>query len=303
MTTLLLAAVLAQEIPSRAGDWRRLAAPPTLEKFATGKEQTVDFTIFRAKDGTWQLVSCIRNTAHPGAGRLLYRWEAENLTDTDWTPKGIFLTADPAMGHGEGKAQAPHCVVENGTWWFFFSSGGAYALTSTDGKAFTPARTRDGKWKFFDMPRDLMILDNRARDGKWYAFYTDIRPGKYPERRNHTVSYRTAPALDGPWSRAATDVGVVSPPPKGYVFVYAESPFVLHRMGWFYRLEQLHVLASTSVDAWKGPPVASLGERNPYLYLAPEVIVDGDRTYLAAYKDHGKAGIFITELRWKAGER
>ncbi len=287
------------EIPFLEGGWRRIAAPPKLERFGTGKEQTVDFTIFRAADGTWQLVSCIRNTAHPGDGRLLYRWEGKSLEDADWEPRGIFLTSDAKLGHREGRAQAPHCVLEEGTYWLFYSSTGAHALTSKDGKAFEPARAADGAFRFFDMPRDLALFDHRARDGKWYAFFTDIRPGKYPERKDHTVSYRTAPRLAGPWSAEKTDVGVVSPSPPGYLFAMAESPFVLERGGWLYRLEQLNVLASRDLSRWEGPPVASLAGPNVFEYLAPELVVDGDRTWLAAYRDHGKAGIFLARLGWK----
>jgi len=79
MITLAIVAVLAigekPEVPVLDGSWWRIAAPPKLEQYGTGKEQSVDFTLFRAKDGTWQLISCIRNTSHPGAGRLLHRWE------------------------------------------------------------------------------------------------------------------------------------------------------------------------------------------------------------------------------------
>ena len=43
---------------------------------------------------TWQLWSCIRFTRAPGNTRLFYRWQARRLTDRDWTPKGVALTAD-----------------------------------------------------------------------------------------------------------------------------------------------------------------------------------------------------------------
>ena len=278
------------------GSWWRLAAPPTLEKHGTGKEQAVDFTVFPAADGTWQLISCIRNTAFPGSGRLLYRWEGKALTDADWEPRGIFLTSDPALGHREGKLQAPHAVVEDGVTWLFYSSAGAHAMTSKDGKTFEPAKAADGSFTFFEMPRDLMLFDNRARDGKWYAFFTDIAPGKFPERKDNTVSFRTAAKLEGPWS-AKTHVGVVSPPPKGYVFANAESPFVFFRDGLYYRFEQLNLLSSRDLTAWAGPPVAELNPK-PLQYLAPEVIEHEGRLYVAAYKDHGRAGIFMARLGW-----
>jgi len=304
MNALLLALALTTvqegpEKPALDGAWWRIAAPPALERFATGAEQTVDFTIFAAADGTWQLISCVRNTAHPGGKRLLFRWEAKNPTDVDWTPKGIFRTSDPALGHQEGVLQAPHLVKEDGVFWLFYSSNGARAMTSKDGKSFEPARTADGNLKFFDMPRDVMLLDNRARDGKWYAFYTDIVPGQYAERKNHTVSFRTAAKLAGPWSAEKTDAGVVTPPPAGYLFFYAESPFIQFRKGWFYRFEQLNVLASKEPTRWAGPAVASLAGKNVFEYISPEVVEHEGRTYLAAYKDHGKGGIYLARLDWK----
>jgi hypothetical protein len=302
MIIAILAAVAFQanpETPAQDGTWRRIAAPPKLERFATGEEQTVDFTIFPAKDGTWQLISCVRKTSHPGGGRLLYRWEAKSLEDKDWTPQGIFRTSDPALGHQEGVLQAPHAVEEDGVIWLFYSSGGARALTSRDGKTFEPARTASGDLKFFDMPRDVMLLDQRPRGGGWIACYTDIVPGKYPERKNHTVSYRTAPKLAGPWSSEKTDLGVVTPPPAGYLFMYAESPFLQHRKGWYYRWEQLNVYASKDLRRWEGPPVAALAGKNAFEFISPELIEHDGKTYLAAYKDHGKAGIFLTRLSWK----
>jgi hypothetical protein len=294
----LLILLAAQEAPSLEGRWWRIASPPKLERFATGDEQTVDFTLFPAADGSWQLLSCVRSTAHPGGKRLLFRWEGKTLTDPDWSPRGIFLTSDPALGHQDGVLQAPHLVKEDGVYWLFYNSNGARAMTSRDGKTFEPAKTEAGSHKFFDMPRDVMLLDNRARDGQWYAYYTDIVPGKYADRKNHTVSYRTAPKLAGPWGDKV-DVGVISPPPAGYLFAFAESPFVHARKGWYYRFEQLNVFASKEPSRWEGPPVASMAGRNALEYLSPELVEHDGKTYLAAYKDHGKGGIWVARLGWK----
>ena len=292
---IALALLLAvQDAPRIDGPWRRLAAPPKLERFATGKEQTVDFTIFRSKDGAWHLVSCVRQTAHPGGGRLLYRWESSDLEASDWAPKGIFLTSDAALGHREGVVQAPHAVVEDGVWWFFYNSAGAHALTSPDGRRFQPV-----PGKLFDMPRDVMLLDNRSRDGLWYAYFTDIRPGRYPDRKDHTVSFRTSPKLAGPWSAEKTDAGVVSAPPAGYIFAYAESPFVLRRGDRYFRFEQLNVLSSADPAKWSGPAVASMADGDPLRFLSPEIVEHEGRTWIAAYRDHGRSGIFMAPLRWR----
>jgi hypothetical protein len=270
------------------GPWRRIASPPKLERFATGQEQTVDFTIFPSKDGAWHLVSCVRKTAHPGGGRLLYRWESKDLEAADWAPQGIFLTS--GEGQREGVVQAPHYVVEDGVGWLFYNSAGAHALTSPDGRSFTPVPGR-----LFDMGRDVQLLDNRARDGLWYAFFTDVRPGRYPDRKDHTVSFRTAPKLAGPWSAEKKDVDVLSPPPAGYLFAYAESPFILFRGDRYYRFEQLNVFTSKDPARWSGPPVAALGAGLEY--LSPEIVEHEGKAWIAAYKDHGRAGIFLARLK------
>jgi hypothetical protein len=294
---IALLLLLAQsEAPTLAGPWKRLAAPPTLERFASGKEQTVDFTIFRSKDGAWHLVSCVRQTAHPGGGRLLYRWESKDVEAEDWEPKGIFLTSDVSKGHREGMMQAPHAVVEDGVAWLFFNSGGAYAVTSRDGREWVPAA---GGAKVFEMGRDVCLFDNRARDGLWYAFFTDVRPGKYPERKDHTVSYRTAPKLAGPWSPEKSDVGVLTPPPPGYLFAFAESPFVFFRKDRYWRFEQLHAYAADSPARWSGPPSAVLSGKDPLQHLSPEIVEHEGRTWIAAYRDHGRAGIWLAPLAWK----
>ena len=279
------------------GDWWRLATPPTLERFHKAGIQTVDFTIFQATDGTWQLISCLRKTACPGGGRLLYRWEGGRLTDSDWKPLGIFRLADPALGQTEGKIQAPHCIEVDGRYYLFYNSNGAYCMVGDDGKTFRHHRTLQGDLRFFDMPRDVMLFDNRTHDGLWYAYFTDIVPGKYPAQKNHTVGARTAKVLEGPWSKRKLDIGVVSEPPRGYPFAYAESPFVLYRTGWYYRLEQMNVLASRSPTEWTGPILCTLADE-PLGTLAPEIIEHEGEFFVAGYRDWGNSGIWMSRLGW-----
>jgi hypothetical protein len=300
---LVLAPAMAANAPTPrlARPWIRLAAPPVLERHAKPGAQAVDFTIFQAGDGTWQLVSCIRGTAVPGGGRLLYRWESARLTDADWTPKGIFREADPALGHREGSLQAPHCVRDGDRWWMFCNSNGARCLTSGDGRTFAWATGDGGSGKFFDMARDVMLLDHRPVDGRWYAFFTDIQPGRYPQRKDHTVCVRTAERLDGVWSQKA-DVGVLTAPeaidPR-YAFAEAESPFVLARKGWYYRWEQMDVHLSATLAPWTAAGRVELVPGDRHAYLSPEVVECDGTTYLAAYSySDGRSGIYLAALAW-----
>lgn len=85
-------------IPVIDGDWWEIASNPDLELYTSEKQQPVDFAIWKAADGTWQLWSCIRNTKCGGKTRLFYLWEGESLTDTDWKQMGIAMEADTLLG-------------------------------------------------------------------------------------------------------------------------------------------------------------------------------------------------------------
>src|SRR5690349_16609285 len=105
MATLLATSLYAAEhplVPRLVGNWWTIATDPNLGALTTPKQQPVDFGIWQASDGTWQLWSCIRGTKEPGKTRLFHRWEGTKLTDTNWTPKGIALHADPALGETQG---------------------------------------------------------------------------------------------------------------------------------------------------------------------------------------------------------
>ena len=56
-------------VPKVDGDFWQIAGDPDLGKYTLPKQQPVDFGIWQAADGTWQLWSCIRSTATPGKTR------------------------------------------------------------------------------------------------------------------------------------------------------------------------------------------------------------------------------------------
>ncbi|MFH5803939.1 hypothetical protein [Alienimonas sp. DA493] len=288
----------AAPIPRLDGPWRKLVGRPPLEEWASPEAEPVDFTAYRADDGRWQLIACIRKTAQPGSGRLLYRWSSDELLKEGWTPEGVFLTADPQRGQREYHAQAPFHVKDGGTHYLFFNSRGAHLLTSDDGVDFRPYK----KDVIFPMGRDVCLLDDRERSGKWIAYYTSPEPGVNPATKDHTIRARTAKKLTGPWSEQATEIPPLTPPPDGYRFVYAESPLVIERDGRYYRFEQLDVYRSDDPLKWKGPPVARLAARDPLKRLAPEIVTRDGRDYLLAYQWRGKdpRGIDLAPLAWEA---
>src|SRR5262245_23363081 len=93
-------------VPAIDGDWWQVAGNPDVGKHTTDGQQVVDFAVWQAADGSWQIWACIRLTSYPGFGRLFYRWEGARLTDTDWKPIGVAMTSDTRMGETEGGLQA-----------------------------------------------------------------------------------------------------------------------------------------------------------------------------------------------------
>lgn len=92
---------------SDLGELTGILTKKEAEEQRSRRQEPVDFAIWQATDGTWQLVSCIRNTKELGYSRLFFRWEGRNLTDTEWEPKGVFYRADARFGESPGYLQAP----------------------------------------------------------------------------------------------------------------------------------------------------------------------------------------------------
>jgi len=83
-------------VPQIDGPWWQVAGNPMDHKYATERQEPVDFAVWQAADGTWQLWSCVRNTTAGGKGgltRFFYRWEGRRLTDTNWQPMKKVCTA------------------------------------------------------------------------------------------------------------------------------------------------------------------------------------------------------------------
>jgi hypothetical protein len=324
---------LPDEVPLVAGPWVHIATedydagaynnkPAAGEAVKEAHQEVSDFTVYRAADGTWQLVSAVRQTKFPGEGHLFFRWEGKSLTEGPWEEKGILWTTSttPNAKYMEGVIYAPHCVKEGSRYYMFHnSSGTVQALISDDGKRFEQARDYRGEYVFFDAGeagRDLMILDHRKQDGLWYCYYTgmDRERRELNDRQHHDVYVRTAKTLTGPWSeRHAVGLGTPNRPRDivhaRYDFVNAESQFVIHRDGFYFKFEQTYVVASDDPFDFEGKPiVASLYPNFNYPEdwwpaLAPEVIVDGDEYYVAMFRNHKRnplkeGGVFVAPLNW-----
>ena len=127
-------------MPEIDGEWWHVAGNPMDHKFATDRQEPVDFAVWQAADGTWQLWSCMRKTTAGGENgntRFFYRWEGKHITDSDWAPMGIAMDADPSLGETPGGLQAPHVVkVEDVLSHVLWGLGHICHAVSTDGKTF-----------------------------------------------------------------------------------------------------------------------------------------------------------------------
>jgi hypothetical protein len=296
------ATLLAEDAPKQprvTGDWWQVAGDPDLGDLNNEKQQPVDFGVWPAADGTWQLWSCIRSTKEPGKTRLFYRWEGAKLTDANWKPMGIAMRADTKFGELTGGLQAPYVFQTDAHFEMFY--GGwedICSATSKDGKTFERRLNADGQVTLFRSPdgyrqtRDPMVI--RIGD-LWHCYYTAHTGTK------GAVFCRTSPDLRT-WSEARiVAVGGQS----GSGNSSAECPFVVElEPGQFYLFRTQHYggKAQTSVYFSHDPLDFGVDHDEGHFVCAlpiaaPEIIQYQGQYYVAALLPSLK-GIQIARLEW-----
>jgi hypothetical protein len=189
-------------VPEIVGDWWQVAGNPDLGEYTTEHQQPVDFGVWQATDGTWQLWSCIRHTNCGTYTRLFHGWEGKNLTDTMWAPLGIMMEGDTTIGEASGGLQAPHVIVKDDIYHMLYGDWDEICLaTSTDGKKFdrvinektgTPALFKGSGHN----TRDAMTIEI---DGKFYCYYTD-------HYNKNSEKYKTAKYKAAMYCRTSDDL-------------------------------------------------------------------------------------------------
>jgi hypothetical protein len=285
-------------VPAITGDWWTVAGDPDLGDLTDPKQQPVDFGIWQASDGTWQLWSCIRGTRCGGKTRLLHHWEGKNLTDRDWTPKGIAMQAAPRFGETPGGLQAPFVVNDDGRYYMFYGDWESICMaTSDDGRSFSRRVLRGtGPTGMFSEGKGFNTRDPMAiRIGDlWHCYYT-----AYPDQKG-AVYCRTSPDFVV-WSsskKVAFGGSAGTGPYSG------ECPFVVEHGGWYYlfRTQRYGVGAQTSVYRSKDPMDFGIKD-DKYLVCtlpvaAPEIVRHDGKDYIACLLPSLK-GIRIAHLDWK----
>jgi len=289
--------------PQIEGDWWQVAGNPMDHKYATEKQQPVDFAVWQAADGTWQLWSCIRHTTAGGKGgktRFFYRWEGPRLTDCDWKPMGIAMDADPRYGETPGGLQAPHVIKIGATYHMFYGDWVHIChATSTDGKTFTRVTQPDGNTGMFSEgpgvnTRDVMLVPHA---GLWYAYYTCHPNGQGMDCVRTTADFKR-------WSDSAI---VAFGGRAGTKLWSAECPHVVKRgAGDFYLFRtQSYVPPKTTIYYSHDPMRFGINQDDKYLLCtlpvaAPEIIVHEGRYYVAALNEGALDGLRIARLKWVA---
>ena len=293
----------AKPVPRRPaidGDWWTVAGNPDLGHLTGKNQQPVDFGLWQAADGTWQLWSCIRHTAEPGKTRLFHGWEGRRLTDRDWRPTGIRMRSDPLVGEPAGGLQAPYVLRAGGTYHMFYGNYQDICLaTSTDGKVFR-REVRGGLVGLFTegphaITRDPMVLRIGER---WHCYYCAHPEGK-----------------GGIWCRTSENLRDWSPPTlvarggqAGKAWWNFECPHVVHLDGYFYLFHTQRYMPNPQTSVYRSRDPMAFGVDDDAKFIghlpvaAPELVRHEGQWYIAALAEK-LDGIRLARLRWAGDER
>ncbi|MAD80178.1 MAG: hypothetical protein CMJ50_04940 [Planctomycetaceae bacterium] len=307
ISVLLCMGVRADEpvlLPQIEGSWWQVAGDPDLGKLTSEKQQPVDFGVWRAADGTWQLWSCIRHTKCGGSTLLFYGWEGAALTDKNWQPKGIAMQADPRFGETPGGLQAPHVINQDGSYYMFYGDWKNICLAkSRDGKSFSRVLDENGRPQLFTEElgvfpntRDAMVLPIGETLYCYYTAYSLDPDGG----RKQGADYCRTSKDKRTWSESTRVAfgGQTGTSPGS-----AECPHVVYRHGWYYlfRTQRYGRSARTSVYRSKDPLDFGINDDRYFVCVLPvaaiEIVQQDEQDYIAALLPSLK-GIQIARLDW-----
>ena len=279
-------------------DWWQIASNPDLGFWHTNAQQPVDFGVWKARDGNWQVWSCIRKTNEVGKTRVFYGWETADLYDEDWTPTGLKMRAMPQLGEEPGGMQAPFVLLHQDTFHLFYGDWNRICLGwSVDGKNFRRTALEQGMPALFGdtietNTRDPMVLQTST--GQFICYYT-AHPNQdgaiYARVSNDLFNW-------GPSQRVSYG-GRVG---KGK-FWQAECPFVVEREGYYYLFRTANYGERNITHVYRSQDPLDFGLDNDNYYLtslpvaAPEIFSVGEDWYIACLIP-SLQGIRIGHLNW-----
>ena len=298
-------------MPQIDSEWWQVAGNPMDHKYASDRQEPVDFAIWQARDGTWQLWSCIRNTTaggEQGKTRFFYHWEGKDLSDPDWKPLGIAMEADPSLGETPGGLQAPHVVKVGDTYHMFYGDWvNICHATSKDGKNFQRVIQKSGKTGMFTEgpganTRDVMLLQH---EGKWYAYYTAC-----PEGQGMVFVRTTRDFREWSESRVVSFGGRSGTGPSSsecpHVVKLGTNDFYLFKTqtyGPYNRDLRKRSKPETSVYYSSDPTMFGINQDEKHFLCtipiaASEIVCYQEQYYIAALNEGALDGMRIAKLLW-----
>ena len=300
-------------VPQIEGDWWQIAGNPDLGELTSENQQPVDFGIWQAADGSWQLWSCIRKTEEEGNTRLFYRWEGQNLGDTLWQTMGIAMRADTTLGETAGGMQAPYVIQHEGEYLMFYGDWQRICLArSEDGKNFT-RDIRDGSPALFGDPAETNTRDAMVKqvNGRWYCYYT-----AHPDNEG-AVYLRTSENLyDWSESQIVAYGGEAAGKGNGQFWLAecphviqpaADAPYYLFRTQSYGRVIDGKLEKAQKTSVYASPDPTNFGIDNDQYFVdslevaAPEIFQHEGQWYIASLRADLQ-GIQLARLQWVVSE-
>lgn len=278
--------------------WWQIAGNPDIGELTSDKQQPVDFAIWQAADGTWQLWSCIRNTKEAGVTRLFHHWEGEKLTDQDWKPLGIAMRGDPDFGEKPGGLQAPFVVRQKDKYRMFYGDWVNICLAeSEDGKTFHRASINGNGPQLFtegegNNARDAMLLNI---DQTWHCYYSAM-----PGDMGAMFVRRSRDLRD--WSESSP-IKVLSGGSPGSKWYHAECPHVVPHGGYFYLFRTSNYKGDPITTVYRSANPTDFGIEDDSKIVAtlpvaaPEIIKRDGKYWIAALNPQ-LDGIRVTRLQF-----
>eukprot|EP00041_Stephanoeca_diplocostata_P041251 m.1642895 g.1642895 ORF g.1642895 m.1642895 type:complete len:355 (+) comp55785_c0_seq1:275-1339(+) len=304
-----------------------ITSVPDLGSYNSPHQQPVDFAVWQAADGSYQLESCIRNTKIGGHGRLFYRWQTPPSPQNDttnpffssnWRPVGISMVANDTFGEDVGGLQAPHVTRWNGIFHKFYGTWSYIAQAiSTDGKHFQRVLDADGKSTIFNElgvesnTRDPMLfgVTSSSTTINFHLIYSAY-PGGEDAVFARVISARssnaTAALRDTVTWRATRSVRIGFGGVSGTSKYSSECPHLLYhppsQYFYLFRTQSYVDGGVTRVYASMDPAVFGVGDvADAYLVTelnvcAPEVVMLADGSFYLVSLKPDLDGMRVTKL-------
>jgi hypothetical protein len=301
-------------VPQIDGEWWQVAGNPMDHKYATERQEPVDFAVWQAADGSWQIWSCLRKTTaggDEGGTRVFYGWEGRQLTDSNWKPLGIVMEADASLGETPGGLQAPHVVKVGDIYHMFYGDWVNICHgVSKDGKSFERVIQRNGRTGMFTEgaevnTRDIMLMHH---ENTWYGYYTAFtnKQGKVLARTTKDLTHWSEPGIVSFGGQAGVGNGSSECP---HVVKLSPKDFYLFKTQTYGRYDRdkddlrNRGVPETRVYHSEDPMMFGIDQDEEYFVTllpvaAPEIVSFEGQYYIFALNQGELDGIRCAKLKW-----